>query len=51
MKYLIWLALVIVVVVIFQEVAYIGETSLAWIIIGLAVAVGAVSIYLLAEKK
>lgn len=51
MKYLIWLALIIVVVVIFNEVAYIGTTSLAWVVIGLAVAVGALSIYLLVEKK
>jgi len=51
MKYLIWLALVVAAVVIINEIAYIGETSLAWVVIGLAVAVGALSIYLLVEKK
>lgn len=51
MKWLIWLAVIIAVVVIFNEVAYIGDTSLAWVVIGLAAAIGAISIYLLVEKK
>ena len=51
MKYLIWVALVIVAVVIVNEIAYIGQSSLAWVVIGLAVAIGALSIYLLSEKK
>jgi len=51
MKYLLWLALLIAVVVIVNEFAYIGQTSLAWVVIALSVAVGAVAIYLMAEKK
>jgi hypothetical protein len=51
MKYLIWLAIIIAVVVVINEIAYVGTTSLAWVVIGLAVAVGALAIYLLVEKK
>lgn len=51
MKYLLWLALLIAVVVVVNEFAYIGQTSLAWVVIALAAAIGAVAIYLVAEKK
>ena len=51
MKYLIWLALAIAVGVIVNEIAYIGETNLAWVMIGLAAAIGVLSSYLLVEKK
>lgn len=51
MKYLVWLALVIALGAIINEIAYIGDTTLAWVIIGLAVAIGVLSIYLLVEKK
>ena len=51
MKYWVWLALIAAVVVIFNEIAYVGDTSLAWVIIGLALAVGFLAIHLLAEKK
>ena len=39
MKYLPWLSLIIGVIVVINEIAYIGETSLALVIIGLAVSV------------
>ena len=45
------LAIIIAVVVVINEIAYVGTTSLAWVVIGLAVAVGALAIYLLVEKK
>ena len=51
MKYWVWLALIIAVVVIANEIAYIGDTSLAWVVIGLAVAIGALAIHVLVEKK
>jgi len=51
MKYWIWIAVAIAAVVVINEVAYIGRTSLAWVIIGLALAIGALSVYLLTEKK
>lgn len=51
MKYLIWFALIVVVLAIFNEISYIGETNLAWVVIGLAAAIGALAIYLLVEKK
>jgi len=51
MKYWVWLALIAAAVVIFNEIAYVGDTSLAWVIIGLALAVGFLAIYLLGEKR
>jgi len=39
MKYLSYIAGFIAVVVIVQEFSYVGQSSLAWVIIGLAVAV------------
>ncbi len=39
MKFLSWVALIIGVVVAINEYSYIGESSLAWVIIGLAVSV------------
>ena len=51
MKYLIWFALIVAVVVIINEITYIGQSSLAWVVIGLAAAIGALSLCLLVEKK
>lgn len=39
MKFLSWAALIIGAAVAINEYSYIGETSLAWVIIGLAVSV------------
>jgi len=51
MKYLIWFSLIVAIVAIINEISYVGDTSLAWVVIGLAAAIGAMSIYLLVEKK
>jgi len=51
MKYLIWFAILVAVVVIVNEISYVGDTSLAWVLIGLSAAIGALSIHLLLEKK
>lgn len=51
MKYLSWISLIIAAIVIINEATWIGRSDLAWVIIGLGVAVGLQSIYLLAEKK
>lgn len=51
MKYLIWFALIVGILVIINEISYVGDTSLAWVVIGLSAAIGALSIYLLVEKK
>jgi len=50
MKWLLWVAVIIAAVVGINEFGYVASTSLAWVIIGLAAAIGAVSIYLLVEK-
>jgi hypothetical protein len=39
MKYLSWISLIIAVVVAINEFSYINTSSLAWVIIGLAVSV------------
>jgi len=49
-KYLLWTSLVIVVVVAINELIWLSRTSLAWIIIGLAIAIGLQAVYLLSRK-
>jgi hypothetical protein len=50
MKYLPWISLIIAVIVVINEITWIGKSDLAWIIIGLGVAVGLQSIYLVGKK-
>ena len=50
MKYLLWASLVIAVIVVGNEIAWLGRTSLAWVIIALAVAIGLQVVYLLIKK-
>ncbi len=50
MKYLPWISLIIAAIVVINEIMWIGKTDLAWIIIGLGVAVGLQSIYLVGKK-
>ncbi len=50
MKYLPWISLIIAVIVIINEAMWIGKSDLAWVLIGLGVAVGFQSIYLIAKK-
>jgi len=51
MKGLLYTSLVLTGIVILNELAYIGETSLALVILALAVAVGLQSIYLIKKDK
>ncbi len=51
MKNLLYVAIVISAVIIINELAYLGETSLAWVIIGLAVSIILIAIYQLVEKE
>jgi len=51
MKYLPCISLIIAGIVVINEIMWIGKTDLAWILIGLGVAVGLQAIYLLAGKK
>ncbi len=50
MKYLLWTSLIIVVVLAISELAWIGKSDLAWVILGLAIAVGLQAAYLLFKK-
>ena len=47
MKNLLYISLILAGVVAVTELAYLGETSLAWVIMALAVAVGLQAIYLI----
>lgn len=49
-KYLLWASLVVVIVVVINELIWLGRTSLAWIILGLAIAIGLQAVYLLSRK-
>ena len=51
MKSLPYISLVIAIIVAVNELAYLGDTSLAWVIIGLAVGVGLNSIFLIKTQK
>lgn len=51
MKILLWASLIIVIIIIINELFWIGKSDLAWVIIGLAVAMGLQAVYLLAKKK
>ncbi|UZE93075.1 MAG: hypothetical protein ACKKMV_02710 [Candidatus Nealsonbacteria bacterium] len=51
MKYLPWISLIIAFIVVINEFMYIGKTSLAWVLIGLGVAIGLNAVYLIAGKK
>ena len=50
MKYLLWAALVIVIIIFINELFWIGKSELAWVILGLAIAVGLQVVYLLKKK-
>ena len=50
MKYLLWAALIIVIIIIINELFWLGRSELAWVILGLAIAVGLQVVYLLRKK-
>jgi len=50
MKYLLWASLIIIIVIAINELFWLGKTSLAWVILGLAVAMGLQVVYLLSKK-
>lgn len=50
MKYLLWTSLIIVVILVINELVWIGKSDLAWVILGLAIAVGLQAAYLLFKK-
>jgi len=50
MKGLLWVSIVIAAIVAIYELTWLGRSDLAWVILGLAIAVGLQSIYLLRKK-
>ncbi len=51
MKNLVYVSIIIAAIVVITEFAYIGQTSLAWVIMGLAVAVGLNALAILNIQK
>ena len=51
MKGLLWISLVIAAIVAIYELTWLGRSDLAWVIIGLAVAMGLQAVYLLSKKQ
>jgi hypothetical protein len=50
MKYLLWVSLIIAIIVAVIELFWLGKSELAWVILGLAVAVGLQAVYLMRKK-
>ena len=50
MKYLLWASLIIVIIIAINELFWLGKSDLAWVILGLAVAMGLQVVYLLIKK-
>jgi len=50
MKILLWASLVIVIILVINEITWLGRSDLAWVILGLAVAMGLQVVYLLIKK-
>lgn len=49
-KLLLWASLIIILAVIVNEIFWLGKTSLAWVIIGISVALGLQVVYLLSKE-
>jgi len=50
MKYLLWASLIIIIAIAINELFWLGKSDLAWVILGLAVAMGLQVVYLLIKK-
>ncbi len=51
MKILLWASLIIVIIIAINELFWLGKSDLAWVILGLAVAMGLQVTYLLMKEK
>ena len=51
MKYLLWASLIIVIIIVINELTWLGRSDLAWVILALAVAMGLQVVYLLIREK
>ncbi len=49
-KSLLWVSLIIVIIVAINELFWLGRSDLAWVILGLAIAMGSQAVYLLIKK-
>jgi len=50
MKFLLWAALIIVIIIVINELFWLGRSELAIVILGLAVAIGLPVVYLLIRE-
>jgi len=51
MKGLLWISIIIAAIVAIYELTWLGRSDLAWVILGLAIAVALQAVYLLVKKK
>jgi hypothetical protein len=51
MKGLLWVSIVIAAIVAIYELTWLGRSDLAWVILGLAIALVLQTVYLLVRKK
>jgi hypothetical protein len=51
MKGLLWISITIAAIVAIYELTWLGRSDLAWVILGLAIAVALQAVYLLVKKK
>jgi len=50
MKSLLWASLIIVIIIAINELFWLGKSELAWVILGLAIAMGLQVVYLLRKR-
>ena len=50
MKILLWASLIIIIIIAINELFWLGRSELAWVILGLAVAMGLQIVYLIFKK-
>jgi hypothetical protein len=50
-KSLLWISLVIAVIIFINEFSWLGKSSLTWVIMALAIAIGLQAVYSLAKKE
>ena len=51
MKGLLWVSITIAAIVAVYELTWLGRSELAWVLLGLAVAMGLQAVYLLIKKR
>jgi len=51
LKFLLYISVILAGIVAFNELDYLDKSSLGWVILGLAISIGLIAIYLISEKN